>query len=122
MASVDPLFAQWLQSDGLWVVADDTAGSALWGSGALTVERASSIAFKGDAATEAARQLSFLKGPLVMDEHVLSGQWRSYRGQVITLTGDRLGYENGVNVFVLGAEDNQATGLSTVTVLRRLAA
>lgn len=122
MASVDPLFAQWLQAEGLWVVADDAGAAALWGNGALTVERTSSIAFKGDATTEAARQLAFLRGPLVMDEHVLSGQWRSYRGQVITLTGNRLGYDTGVDVFVLGAEDNQATGLSTVTVLRRLAA
>lgn len=103
-------------------MADDGAARALWGTGALTVERASSIAFKSDATTEAARQLAFLKGPLVEDEHLLRGEWRSKRGTVIHLTCDKLGYENGVDVFVLGAEDNLATGLSTVTVLRRQAA
>jgi hypothetical protein len=122
MASVDPLFAQWLQSEELWVVAEDTTRAALWGADALTVERASSIAFKSAAATEAARQLAFLSGPLVMDEHILKGRWQAYRGQVITLQIGRLGYDNGVDVFVLGAADNLATGLSTVTVLRKLAA
>jgi hypothetical protein len=122
MASVDPIFAQWLQEEGLWASAEDLAGEAIWGTAAGTVERMSSIAFLGDAIAEAERQLAFLKGPLVIDEHLLSGEWRSYRGQVITLTGPRLGYDAGINVFVLGAEDNLATGLSTVTVLRRLAA
>lgn len=93
---------------------------ARWGDDAVKSERMTSIALRADADTEAARQLLLLRGPLVVDEHLLRGEWRGYRGQVITITGTRLGYEAGVDVFVLGAEDNQATGLSNVTVIRRL--
>jgi hypothetical protein len=121
MANVDPIFAQWLQEEGLWLVAEDAAGIARWGADAIKSERMTCIALRADADIEAARQLLFMRGPLVVDEHVLAGEWRQYRGQVITLTIDRLGYDAGVGVWVLGAEDNKATGLSTVTVLRSLA-
>lgn len=122
MATVDPLYAQWLQSEALWAGAEDNAAIVKWGSTANTGERLTSIAFRDDATAEAARQLDFLKGPLVVDEHILRGEWRSFRGSVITLTGPRLGYQDGIDVFVLGAEDNLTTGLSTVTVLRRIGA
>lgn len=120
MASVDPLFAQWLQNEGLWLVSQDAALAARWGSLALTTERMTTIASKADAAAEATRQLAFLGPPAVIDEHLLVGEWAAYRGQVITLTIKRLGYDAGVAVFVLGAEDDRAAGTSRVTVLRRL--
>ena len=120
MATVDTLFAEWLQADGLWLVSEDAASIARWGDTAITSERMTSIALKADADAEADRQLIFLRGPLVIDEHLLKGEWSAYRGQVITLTCARLGYDAGVAVYVLGAQDDRSTGLSTVTVLRRL--
>lgn len=120
MAAVDPVFAQWLQGDGLWVVKEDAAAVARWGDRAITAERMTSIATKAGAEAEATRQLAFLGGPHVIDVHELAGEWRSKRGQMITITGPYLGYDAGIDVFMLGAEDDLATGLSSVTVLRRL--
>jgi len=119
---VDSLFAQWLQQDCLWRVSEDAAAVARWGDGASTAERKTGIALRGDAAIEAERQLEFLgEGrPLVIDEHLLTGAWASLIGMVITVSGPELGYEGGVDVFLLGAADDHATGTSTVTVLRRL--
>lgn len=120
MATVDPIYAQWLQADGLWLVQDDATLKTRWGARAQTSQRMTTIATKADAIAEAARQLAFMGGPLVIDEHTLSGEWGDYVGRVITITGNRLGYNAGVAVFVIGAEDNRATGLSNVTVIRRL--
>lgn len=120
MATVDPVFAQWLQADGLWLVQDETTLKARWGDRALTTQRMTTIATKADAIAEANRQLAFMGGPLAIEEHMMTGEWGDYVGQVITITGTRLGYDAGVNVFVIGAEDNRATGLSNVTVIRRL--
>lgn len=122
MSLVDPVYAQWLMARCLWAVSTDEAAADRWGTSALTKERQTTIADKADAEAEAARQLAFMGGggSMVLDEHLLLGQWARYRGQVITITGKRLGYAGGVNVFVLGAQDNLATGTSVVTVLRRL--
>lgn len=120
MASVDPFYAQWLQKAGLWVVRTDAGTLARWGDTAITAERMTSIALKADAVAEGDRQLAFMAGPHVIDEHLLTGEWRSYRGQVATLTIDQLGYHDGADVFVIGAEDDEATGLSKVTVIKRL--
>lgn len=120
MASVDPIFAQWLQSEGLWQLSEDAALSARWGDKALTTERMTTIALKADATAEGARQLAFLGPVCAIDEHLLLGEWRGYRGQVVTLKIAQLGYDAGVDVMVLGAQDDRATGQSRVTVLRRL--
>lgn len=120
MATVDPVYAQWLQADGLWLVQDDATLKARWGTRALTTQRMTTIANKVDVIAEAARQLGFMGGPHAIDEHTLSGEWGDFIGRVITISGPKLGYGAGVDVFVIGAEDNRATGLSTVTVIRRL--
>jgi hypothetical protein len=117
--AVDPIFAQWLQDEGLWSIAEDAGSVARWGDSAITAERMTSIAFKADAAAEAGRQLAFMGAPCVSEAHLLPGEWRGYVGQVITITIDKLGYDAGLDVFVLGVEDD-GSGLSTVTVLRRL--
>lgn len=120
MAAVDPVFAQWLMADGRWLVSEDATLRARWGDKALTTSRMTTIAAKADAEAEGARQLAFLGPVAAIDEHLLVGRWKHLRGQVITLTIDRLGYEAGAQVFLLGAEDDDATGLSRVTVLKRL--
>lgn len=120
MASVDPVYAQWLQSEGMWAVSTDAMLSARWGASVQTSERMTTLAEKADADAEAARQIAFMGGPLVPDEVILRGAWAGYLGQVITVTIDRLGYDAGVDVFVLRAEDDWSTGISRVNVLRRL--
>lgn len=120
MASIDPIYAQWLQADGRWLTAEDGALRARWGDKALTTQRMTTIATKADAEAEAARQLAFLGPVAAIDEHLLLGSWQQYRGQVITLSINQLGYDQGVHVFVIKADDDEATGLSRVTVLRRL--
>lgn len=122
MTAIDPAYAQWLIADALWQVSTDATLAARWGSSAQTTERVTTIATKADAAAEAARQIAFLGGggPLVIEEHELPGAWRQYQGRVINLTIDRLGYDTGLNVFLIGAQDNGANGTSTLTVIRRL--
>jgi len=120
MSNVDPLFAQWLQAEALFTVGDDVNVVSKWGDTALVSVRNTTIATKEAALAEAARQLAFLGGPLVADSHKLIGEWAAFLGKVITITADDLGYAGGLDVFVIGVEDNRATGTSTVTVLRRL--
>lgn len=120
MTTVDPLYAQWLQSAALYTLREDEVLMSRWGQSAERAERVTTLANRADAEAEADRHLAFLGGPLVVDVHQMMGQWAPYLGQVITVTGDQLGYDAGVDVFVIGAEDNRATGLSKVTVLRRL--
>lgn len=120
MTSVDPVYAQWLMSEALWQVGVDATLQARWGDRAQSNQRMTTIATKADATAEAARQIAFLGGPLAIEEHVLSGEWAARLGQVITLTIGRLGYDAGVDVFVIGAEDDRSAGTSRVTVVRRL--
>ncbi len=121
MPSVDPIFAQWLQDGGLWRVENDAALSARWGAKAVTAERMTCLATLAGATAEQTRRAAFFNAPLAVEEHLLIGQWVGFVGQVITISGGRLGYDAGIAVFVTGADDNRATGLSRVTVLRRLA-
>jgi hypothetical protein len=120
MSTVDPLYAQWLQSASLTAVVDAEALFERWGKTAQVLERKTTLALRADAQAEAARHLAFFGAPLVQDEHQLMGQFAPYLAQVIRITCPKLGYDGGVDVFVIGAEDNRATGLSRVTVLRRL--
>ncbi len=120
MSLVDPVYAQWLMADCLWALATDAAGDARWGSTGMVKVRQTRLATRADAEAEAARQLAFMGGPLAIDSHLLTGTWAAFRGRVITITGNRLGYQDGKDVFVLGAEDDRAAGTSRVTVLVRL--
>jgi hypothetical protein len=120
MTSVDPVYAQWLMGEGLWQVSDDATRRARWGADGLTTQRLTTIATKTAAAAEAARQLDFLGGPLAIEEHMLLGEWAWALGSVITVTFDQIGYDAGLDVFVIGVEDNLSAGTSTVTVIRRL--
>lgn len=122
MTAVDPLYAQWLMAEALWQVSTDATLAARWGATAQTTQRVTTIATKADAAAEAARQIAFLggSGPLAIEEHEVVGSWTAYLGQVVTLTIDRLGYDAGLPVFLIGVQDKRSSGLSTLTVIRRL--
>lgn len=121
MASVDPIFAQWLQDDGLWQTNVDAALTARWGAKAVTAERMTALATQAGAGAELARRAAFFSVPLAVDEHLLAGAWSGFVGQIITITAAQLGYAAGADVFVVEVDDNRATGLSRVTVLRRMA-
>lgn len=122
--AVDPLFAQWLQAPADYAVSSDAAASARWGATALATERLTGIATRAAAIVEGARQLAFLsRGPFVQDAHQFVGtDWIGAIGTVVTITNAELGYEGGVDAFVLDAEVDRAAGISTVTVLRPLRA
>lgn len=120
MAVVDALYAQWLKSDALYALSTVTGAQAAWGDKALDSSTLSALANGADAATEAAAQSAFLAGPLAIDNAIIKGQRQDLLGQVITLTGDRLGYGGaGKSVFVISVAENE-NGTSTLKVLRRM--
>lgn len=123
-APVESLFAQWLQADSLWLTRIDADTAARWGATAMVSERVTGIATAAEAQAEAGRQLAFHgRGPFAIDVHTVSGaEWIDRLCQIVTLTGDQLGYEGGVDVLVLEAQVDHATGLSTLAVLRPLGA
>ena len=90
MATVDPLYAQWLMAEALWQVFSDTTLATRWGASAHLTSRGTTIATKADAIAEATRQIAFMGGPLAIEEHQLVGAWRSYLARVITLTIARI--------------------------------
>lgn len=97
---------------------------ARWGDSAIVSERITGIANQADAIVEADRQLAFLaRGPFVIDVHQLVGtEWIAMLARVVRLTIAQLGYDLGVDVFVIEAEVDHARGLSTIAVLRPLGA
>ena len=121
MATVDPLYAQWLQKQSDEVVRIDAA-AARWGATAQSTERLTPIATRAAALAEADRELAFFsRGPFGIDVHQLAGtDWINAIGTVITLVGPDLGYDDGVDVFVIEAEPDPTTGISNVTVIRPL--
>lgn len=115
-----PTYAEWLQSESLWVTAEDGGIAAAWGDDALKAERLTGLATKVGADEEAVRQLAFMGLPMAREVHQLVGRFTPFIGKTITLLCNRLGYDAGLNVLVLGAVDNLGTGTSVVTVLRRI--
>jgi hypothetical protein len=120
VTAVDPLFAQWLQAEADYVTRTDAVQAGRWGATALTTEGITGIATRDAAEAQADRELAFwARGPFAEEVHQLVGlDWPAERGRVVTLIVDQLGYDDGLDVFVLGAEADRATGLSSVTVLR----
>jgi len=119
--SVDPEFARWLREGILFAAAEDAAIAGLWGGLARETEIRSTLALKPGAEAEAARQVAFLGGVLVIDTHLVSGLRLYLLGRPVAIVGNRLGYEAGPTVFVLGVEEARDTDQSTLTVLRKLA-
>lgn len=101
-------------------MCEDVARKQRWGTIGISTSRMTTLAEEADAAAEGARQLAFLGGPLVIEEHLVEGAWANRVGQVISVTGPRLGYQAGIIVFVIGVADDRATQTSRLTVLRRL--
>jgi hypothetical protein len=119
--TVDAGFARWLKEGVIFAPADDAATSALWGALARSSDIVSPLATKAGADAEGIRQIAFLKGPFVVDQHVVPGQRFDLLGRAVALTNPRLGYAGGVTVFVIGVEESEDVNLTALTVLRRLA-
>lgn len=122
MSAVDPLFAQWLQSDADQVVRTDAAVATRWSASAATTERLTGIATRAAAEAEGDRELAFFaRGPFAVDVHQVVGtDWGAELGRVVTIAIDQLSYDAGVDVFMLEVEADRATGMSAITVLRPL--
>lgn len=115
--SVDGSVAAWLTADALYATSVP-ASAAAWGDSARETTIISPIALLADAQAEAARQAGFLAGPFAVDEHDVLGSQIDCLGRVITIKGDRMGYQNGKDVFVIGAQEG--ANITTLTVLVRL--
>lgn len=119
MPTVDPARADWLKREALFSAATVSGAFTKWGDLALDSTIISALALKADADTESAKQAAFMAGPLAREKIDVIGFRKDLVGQVVTITGDRLGYEaGGLAVFVLGAAEQG--GFTTLTVLRRL--
>jgi len=118
VAAVDPSYAQALKSDALYLRERITA-PVDWGDRGITSKGLSPYALHDDAAAECDRQATFLCGsPLVRDRALVPGRRCDLVGKVITIKIARLGYDAGIAVFVLGAEESDSE--TTLTVLRKL--
>jgi len=120
-ATVDPGYGAYLKAPARYVSATIAGATAAWGDKALASTILSPIALKADAQTEANRQAQFLAGPFARDRHVIIGLRSDLVGKLITLRGDRLGYEGGGSLaFVIGAAESADVRTTTLTVLKRL--
>lgn len=109
--------AEWLGSEATKASAV-SAPAAAWANDAATRDTISAFANKADADAEAARQIAFLEGPRVTDILSVAGQRHDLIGRPVTLRSAGMGYDAGVTVFVLSAEE--ADGRTNLTVIRRL--
>ncbi|ARR52049.1 hypothetical protein HY78_00525 [Rhizorhabdus wittichii DC-6] len=116
---IEPSYGEWLQSDALYATSTDATLAARWPTQAIESEAVSPFAEKVDGEAEGGRQIAFLGPPKDTDVHVVPGRHRNLLGRVVTLMIDRLGYDAGVNCFVIGADEQQVTGSTVLTVLRR---
>jgi hypothetical protein len=119
--AVDPAYVTYLKSDAAYVTVTVAGSLAKWGDKAASSTIMSPLAFTSEAVAEAARQATFLAGPLVRDRHVVAGLQHDLVGKIVTIRGDRLGYTDaGVEVFVLGAVEANDGNTTELSVLKRL--
>jgi hypothetical protein len=120
MATVDPGYGAWLKTSARYVGATIAGAAASWGDKAVDSAVISPLAYKADAQAEATAQAQFLAGPIAQDSIVVKGIRKDLIGKLISVGGDRLGYEAGAAVFVIGAAESETARTTTLTVLKRL--
>jgi hypothetical protein len=118
--TVDAGQVAWLKRGALFAQSTDAGQDAKWGAEAIETEIVSALAFAGDALVEAARQIGFLAGPLAIETHDVPGLRSDLYGRAVTVQADRLGYEAGLTIFVIGVEEHERVERTTLTVVRRL--
>jgi hypothetical protein len=119
MAIVPPGYGEYLKSPARYVGAT-IVGSAAWGDMAVDSVVVSPLALKEHAQAEATAQAQFLAGPHARDRILVRGLWADYVGRIARITGNRLGYENGANVMILGATESESVATTVLLVLKRL--
>jgi hypothetical protein len=119
--SIDTATIEWLKKGALFEAATDAGVAAAWGATAVEAEIISPLATSAAAATEAARQQAFWEGPMAVETHDVPGLRSDLLGLPVTIVADRLGYEGGLAVFVIGVEEAESVRRTQLTVLRRLA-
>src|SRR3954469_9006903 len=103
--AVDAGIVAWLKQGILWAAATDATLAANWGVDALETELVSCLALAAGAAAEQARQAAFLGGPLAIETADVKGLRSDLVGKPLTITCDRLGYDAGLTVFVIAAQE-----------------
>lgn len=121
MPTVDADFAEWLGKEALYTSLANAGLAAGLLDSAIESEIVSPLAIKAAADSEVSRQLTMVGGPLALDRHVVKGQRRDLLGRCITLVepGGSFGYNPGVSVFVVSA-DEQDDNLTVLEVVRSL--
>ncbi len=123
MPAVDSAYAQWLQSANRLTITSDLSNASKWNLLAQDLTASSIIAREADALIEAQRQLDFRSAPLAEEKIELPKLYQvaALRGRVwtIKIAGDAA-YQNGADVFVLGGVADHGSGITTLTVLRKL--
>jgi hypothetical protein len=117
---VDAGTVDWLKTGGLFEASTSAGIAAAFGADAAETEIMSCLALLAAATTEAARQQAFLGGPLAIDVHDVPGLQASLIGRPVTIVSDRLGYDAGLVVFVIGVEEAELVKRTKLTVLRKL--
>lgn len=118
--TVDAGYASWLKAPSRTVGATITGAAAAWGDKAVDSTVVSPLALKADAQAEATYQAQFLAGPIARDTVLVKGLRADLIGRLVTIVGDRLGYEDGADVFVIGAKESDRVQTTSLTVLKRL--
>jgi len=118
--TVDAGTIGWLKTSVLYEASTSAPLAAAWGGDAVETEIVSPLALLADATIEAARQQSFLGGPLAVETHDVPGLRLDLYLRPVTIVGDRLGYDAGVTVFVIGVQEQEGAKRTTLTVLRKL--
>lgn len=118
MAAVDPNLASWLKDKALYRTATPSLPSGLQAM-AIESELISPFAASAAADTELARQALLFDQPLAMDNATVQGRRIDLVGRCITLKGDQLGYDAGIDVLVIQAVE-QEDATTQLLVLRPL--
>lgn len=119
--TVDPEFARWLREGVSHAAAADEGIEAAWGELAVETSITSPLALQADAEDEAERQLALLAPPSAPEIHDVPGRQAGLIGRTVTITVNALGYDTGLDVLVLEADETSRPGRTLLTVLRRLA-
>lgn len=109
--------AEWLGSPATKSIAVSVTATA-WGTDSAVRDTISAFSDKASADAEAARQIAFIEMPKVIETLSVVGQRYDLIGRPVTLTSQGMGYEAGLTVFVIAAEENE--GRTILTVIRRM--
>jgi hypothetical protein len=116
---VDGATVEWLKEGRLIAPYTDSGIASAWPD-AFETEIMSPLALASDALVEAARQQGFLKGPLAEESADVPGLRSDLLGKCVTISSSNLGYAPGLDVFVIGVEEQELIERTKLTVLRRL--